>query len=466
VQGQFVYSSDQGLGLQLVELRIAAIAAPPGDEMLHLRAGVAAGAWKTLAAADTRGAKTVAGEAGSGAVFQAAEAETNQVVLRLMDTVGDVEDRRVVALDRQGGIHSPAWSKVDLLPGARLTTLAFKDVDLAGVKEFRLETRPFHWVEFRNVSLVVGRKTEVEAIAAPGPPGVEVRFVRLVVGLEAMTFEGETATEDALKERLEKVPDRARTVIELAVSGTDLSFARYDAVQQRLLKLKDELGFRSVSHVGEQPLGSRGSPPATAPDSGEAGTRSGGEDGAGSAWRFGPVVARVISGDRGEWMLDLDSGRTHGAVVIGGESSVPEAMDLSFVHAPSERGLQPSAIAALELQFRRGEDKDWDIDPAWIGWRLSIAESPGAPGQPDRSGFRTAPLASAQERLPLTFIFRTRQGNDGVLQFLQITENPGGVKLRYKMVEKAVVPGAPVPAASEDAARTEQRQGGPTRKPR
>jgi beta-lactamase regulating signal transducer with metallopeptidase domain len=420
----------------------AGVAPLPDDDTLDLRVGVAAGAWQAFAAADSRGSRTVARDAASGVVFQAAEVETTQVVVRAMDTLGDREDHRFVAVDIQGKTHAPAWSKVDLLPGARLTTLAFRDVDLGAVKEFRLETRPFHRVVFRNISLAGERRTKVEAAADAGPAGAELRFVRLVVAQESMTFEGEPIPLDALEDRLRRVPDRAGTVIEVGVSGADVGFARFNAVLLRVLELQKDLGFKSTSQVGEQPLGSKGSPPAPATGPPEEGARREERSDAPRGWCFGSVVERTISGDRGEWMLDLDSGRTHGPVVIGGESSMPEAMDLSFVHAPSEKGLRPTTVAALELQFRRGKEEDWDLDPGSLDWRLAVKESPGpAQGQPDPSGPRTAPLVTAQDDLPATFIFRTRQGADGVLQVSSMTDNE--VKIRYRKRARRIDPSSP-----------------------
>jgi len=39
--------------------------------------------------------------------------------------------------------------------------------------------------------------------------------------------------------------------------------------------------------------------------------------------------------------------------------------------------------------------------------------------------------------LPMTFAFQTRQGDRGVLQITGFTDNPRGVKIRYKLVQSA-----------------------------
>jgi len=44
----------------------------------------------------------------------------------------------------------------------------FSGLPLSDVKEFRFEARPYAWVEFRNVSLQPGQRTQVEVIDAEG----------------------------------------------------------------------------------------------------------------------------------------------------------------------------------------------------------------------------------------------------------------------------------------------------------
>jgi hypothetical protein len=43
-------------------------------------------------------------------------------------------------------------------------------------------------------------------------------------------------------------------------------------------------------------------------------------------------------------------------------------------------------------------------------------------------------LMSARDGLPVTYVFETRRGLGGVLQITGFTDNPRGVKIRYKLV--------------------------------
>lgn len=42
---------------------------------------------------------------------------------------------------------------------------------------------------------------------------------------------------------------------------------------------------------------------------------------------------------------------------------------------------------------------------------------------------------SGRGELPVTFAFKTREGGRGLLQITGFTENPRGVKIRYKLVQ-------------------------------
>ncbi len=84
------------------------------------------------------------------------------------------------------------------------------------------------------------------------------RFVRLVVGDDAMTFQGTRASWEELPRLLEAVPDRGRTVLELAAASAGLPVARINEAMARLQPLVQQLGFEYLSLVGVQPLESKG----------------------------------------------------------------------------------------------------------------------------------------------------------------------------------------------------------------
>ena len=64
-------------------------------------------------------------------------------------------DFRIVAVDKDGKIVQPVGESSSVVSVFRQTTVWFNETELplARVKEIRFETRPFHWVEFKDVAL-------------------------------------------------------------------------------------------------------------------------------------------------------------------------------------------------------------------------------------------------------------------------------------------------------------------------
>lgn len=93
------------------------------------------------------------------------------------------------------------------------------------------------------------------------------KFVRVVVGEKSMTFEGQPVTTADLPARLEQVPERPVTVLEVASADDSLKFVSQSEFETMLKKKPelakiinkaDKLGFDYVSFIGVHPLGSYG----------------------------------------------------------------------------------------------------------------------------------------------------------------------------------------------------------------
>ena len=92
---------------------------------------------------------------------------------------------------------------------------------------------------------------------ASGQANPEQNSVRLVVGKDRMTFEGQEVTFDQLPLLLEKVPNRGETVFEIAITTKKIPFERYDKARNRADKLVEQFGFKHLSLVGVHRLGSK-----------------------------------------------------------------------------------------------------------------------------------------------------------------------------------------------------------------
>ncbi|MEI6781664.1 MAG: serine/threonine-protein kinase [Verrucomicrobiota bacterium] len=73
---------------------------------------------------------------------------------------------------------------------------------------------------------------------------------------------------------------------------------------------------------------------------------------------------------------------------------------------------------------------DWEgLPPGSVAGRLESIEK------------LDAPVLQTWGKLPATWVFRTREGGMGLLQMTDFTENPRGVKIRYKLVQNDHPPG-------------------------
>ena len=146
-----------------------------------------------------------------------------------------------------------------------------KDIDFVA-----LETRPYKWVTFKNVSLKPNLKTKVQ-IEVESPAVLSVandnkqkliaqrHFVRLVVDedKDIMTFQGRPADEDTWHKELEKLSDPSHTVLQIAFTpdtAPEQGSMAWVGIAQTMSKIQDEYGLEYISFVGEHPLGSKADP--------------------------------------------------------------------------------------------------------------------------------------------------------------------------------------------------------------
>ncbi len=163
---------------------------------------------------------------------------------------------------------------------------------------------------------------------------------------------------------------------------------------------------------------------------------------------FGPVIERVVYDDAGgpDFLIDLDTGRLFSLRDLG----VPEdelgnpQVALAVVR---RLGIDAGGYTATDVRALAMLDTV-AVGAGPHGWDASLAEVMGR-----LEGLRPAPVDSMQPKatmsadggLPAGFFFRTREGGMGILQIVGFTEDPAGVKIRYKMVQQAEPPAGPLP---------------------
>ncbi|MEE8450261.1 MAG: PEGA domain-containing protein, partial [Thermoguttaceae bacterium] len=157
-----------------------------------------------------------------------------------------------------------------------------------------------HEPKEQNITIRDGRITRVELQLDKRPAETassnsstaepsERKFVRVVIGEESMTFQGQETTWEELPALLEKVPNRKQTVLEIAIATEDLTVRQRNTATGRVGQLAGGYGFEYASYIGVHPLGSLGTTgePPTDESATEVPLRK--------AVPFGPVIEWTLS---------------------------------------------------------------------------------------------------------------------------------------------------------------------------
>ena len=151
---------------------------------------------------------------------------------------------------------------------------------------------------------------------------------------------------------------------------------------------------------------------------------------------FGPVVERVLplnaQGYSSSYDLDADVMQTYPPGLKRTDSNSAITLQPGIVVAVETNGAALSvAGTATQIEPLRVVAAWENLSPGDI--KVSYVVETG----------KTVRVA-CHDAPPLTFAFRTERGNAGLLQVTGFTENPRGVKIRYKLVENGNPPTASI----------------------
>jgi len=141
---------------------------PASARTADFQIGVGMGQWETVArqGADSAGTSTFSRDGKQWTVtFQQATAGelVDSTRITLDHAMHYKWNVRLVAVDSDGKEHAlglAQHSAGDISHAAAV----FKGLPLSSVKEFQLQVRPYYWVEFRNIALQSGQKTDVQVV--------------------------------------------------------------------------------------------------------------------------------------------------------------------------------------------------------------------------------------------------------------------------------------------------------------
>ncbi|MHC4501113.1 MAG: hypothetical protein ACYS21_18595, partial [Planctomycetota bacterium] len=171
-------SSNLGLsGDGTIAMESIACAFPKLITAHEVHVGLASGGWQTAASQSADSESRVTRETKAGSITWGVPAELkNETVIDVVHPF--VEDNvRIVAQDRAGQVvpaHVSRGGGTSMVSAVRLQF----PIRLSQVSMFHIQTRPYEWVEFKNVSLKPGVKTDVEVVvghAAPKIPSEPVK---------------------------------------------------------------------------------------------------------------------------------------------------------------------------------------------------------------------------------------------------------------------------------------------------
>ncbi len=134
-----------------------------GKKMRNQSIGIAQGPWKTIMEADPMHIQSF-GDIAFGKAFESDyELIGAAVGVTATHTVEkEKADYRIIAVDRKSNIHTSS-GRSGIGNGLWIQrTVHFKDLQIDEIKEFQFQTRPYQWVEFKNVSLKPNFKTDVQ----------------------------------------------------------------------------------------------------------------------------------------------------------------------------------------------------------------------------------------------------------------------------------------------------------------
>ena len=139
--------------------RVIAVAIPTTARMVNIHFGLAAGPWKTVA--EGGGGNSTALADGTGIAFSNPYAKDGGVVIPVAHTITD-QEVRVVAVGKDGHEHYFGASSAAGAANMSQITATFPKILLKDIQTFRLQSRPFQWVEFRNVAIQPEQSAEAK----------------------------------------------------------------------------------------------------------------------------------------------------------------------------------------------------------------------------------------------------------------------------------------------------------------
>ena len=440
-------------GKRLSDVRWMATALPEDQQTCTVQVGISAGAWNTVATHLGKGGQHL-GLPGSNSVhFSEAMTVQNRVKMVVSDTFLN-HPHRVIAVDIAGRIHKPNDIGSGTSGNIRQTTFGFDDLPVNRIRDFRFQTRPYERLEFKNVSLKPNFKNDVQVELGNT---ATINWVVEDYGQTRLLSDKEIPDTDnwvsiwasAVKNKGRYlVPDRGLTLkglIKAAGYNRDKLAESYVELIRR--SQQGNITARSTySRNLKTLLSGKESDIVMKPNDAVVGgyiepSTNGVEFWSG--YHFSEVVELTVNddGEKINMFADLDAGKLvtpPDTLNNNDENAVLRWIKENGIDVMGETASSVHGLIDFNMYAARVDNYLWDAGPLEFTDRLMVRIDDPV-------------LLSVENLLPVTYLTKTSEYKMGILQILGFVENPKGIKIRYKLLNKEAAPKPDVRTAPEPA---------------
>ena len=161
----FAGGDSKRLGKKVAGLETMTVSLPDRPTVT-VRASLADGPWQTVYEGGTQGGSV--GTMQGGFAFSPIQETAGGIAVTVTHNILGPQSR-VVAVGRDGKEHRASSCEGAGAANFLQVTATFPGLSRKAVKAFRVQTRPYRHVEFRNVSLRPGQKTDVQIVPLDAP---------------------------------------------------------------------------------------------------------------------------------------------------------------------------------------------------------------------------------------------------------------------------------------------------------
>ena len=161
----FAGGDSKRLGKKVAGLETMTVSLPDRPTVT-VRASLADGPWQTVYEGGTQGGSV--GTMQGGFAFSPIQETAGGIAVTVTHNILGPQSR-VVAVGRDGKKHRASSCEGAGAANFLQVTATFPGLSRKAVKAFRVQTRPYRYVEFRNVSLRPGQKTDVQIVPLDAP---------------------------------------------------------------------------------------------------------------------------------------------------------------------------------------------------------------------------------------------------------------------------------------------------------